>query len=109
MSRDTRLFGLLAAALVVAAFARGFGMYPFYDDWMYLSVAGEALAHHAPGEFIWSALFPPHWSPLSFAFWIFNLRFVGWENDALIPCALTQSGVWIGLAGLLGVRASSPV
>lgn len=97
MTHDSRIFAAVAAALVVGAFARGFGMYPFYDDWMYLSAAGEALAHHAPGEFIWSA-FPPHWSPLSFAFWIFNLRYVGWENDALIRITNAVMA-WAGLMG----------
>jgi hypothetical protein len=97
MTRDSWICAGVATLLVVAAFARGFGMYPFYDDWMYLSAAGAALAHHAPGEFIWSA-FPPHWSPLSFAFWIFNLRFVGWESDALIRMTNAVM-VWAGLMG----------
>jgi hypothetical protein len=72
-------------------------MYPFYDDWMFFSAAGAALDHHAPGEFIWSA-FPPHWSPLPFAFWFFNLRYVGWENDALIRGANAVMA-WLGLVG----------
>lgn len=97
MTREFRTWAAVAAALVLVTFARGFGMYPFYDDWMYFSAAGAALAHHAPGEFIWSA-FPPHWSPLSFAFWIFNLRVVGWENDGLIR-STNAVLVWLGLTG----------
>lgn len=50
MSRDTRLFALVAIALVVLAFARGFGTYSFYDHWMYLTAGAPALAHNAPGE-----------------------------------------------------------
>lgn len=95
MTRERLMYAGIATALVLAAFARSFGMYPFYDHWMYLSAVGPALAHHAPGEFIWSA-YPPHWSPLSFAWWIFNLRFVGWESDVLIR-STNALLVWCGL------------
>lgn len=74
---------VVAAALTVAAFVGGFGFYPWYDDWMYMSAAGSALAHGAPGEFLWAA-FPPHWSPISFAFELLNLRLVAWDNDVFV-------------------------
>jgi len=74
---------VVAAALTMAAFVGSFGLYPWYDDWMYMSAAGNALAHGAPGEFLWAA-FPPHWSPISFAFELLNLRLVSWDNDVFV-------------------------
>jgi hypothetical protein len=58
---------VVAIAVVAAAFAGGFGLYPFYDDWMYLSAAGDALASGRGAEFVWQPFFP-HWSPISFSF-----------------------------------------
>jgi hypothetical protein len=86
---------LLAAVVTAVVFAGGFGLYPWYDDWMYLSAAGDALARHAPGEFIWSPL-TPHWSPLAFALEIVNLRLVGWESDLFIRLAIAVL-VFVGL------------
>jgi hypothetical protein len=85
----------LAALLTMAAFARGFGMYPWYDDWMYMSAAGSALARGAPGDFIWGTFFP-HWSPISFAFEILTLRVAGWESDTFVRVVVAMM-VFAGL------------
>lgn len=86
---------LLAVALTAMVFVRGFGLYPWYDDWLYMYAAGDALARHAPGEFIWSA-FTPHWSPLAAAFEILNLRLVGWESDVFVRLTIALL-VFVGL------------
>lgn len=83
MKQIRAIDALLAAAVTAIVFARGFGLYPWYDDWLYMSAAGDAIARQAPGEFIWSA-FTPHWSPLAAAFEIMNLHLVGWESDAFV-------------------------
>lgn len=95
MARPIGTTILAATALVVVVFAGGYGLYPWYDDWMYFTAAGAALSRHAPGEFVWAA-FPPHWSPVSFAFWMFNLRLVGWESDVLIRSTVAVLA-WLGV------------
>lgn len=59
MKQIRAIDALLAAAVTAIVFARGFGLYPWYDDWLYMSAAGDAIARQAPGEFIWS-VFTPH-------------------------------------------------
>lgn len=108
----------VAAILTVVVFAPAFGLYRWYDDWMYVSAAGEALDRGHPAAFIWGA-FRPHWSPISFAFELLNLWLMGWESDTLIRVviALLALGGAVAFArlarrlglGSLGVRGGIAV
>lgn len=73
----------IAVVIVALAFWRAFGLWRFYDDWVFVDAANHALVTGTVASFIWEPL-GQHWSPLWKAFDIFNLWAVGWQSDWLV-------------------------
>lgn len=100
----------IAGVIVALAFWRAFGLWRFYDDWVFADAANHALATGTVASFIWEPL-GQHWSPLWKAFDIFNLWAVGWQSDWLVR-GLVVATVFaaVALCGRLASRfGASPI
>lgn len=100
---NSRRLAAIAGVIVALAFWRAFGLWRFYDDWVFVGEAHHALATRAIASFIWLPL-GQHWSPLWHAFEMLNLWSAGWSSDWLIRGTIALM-VLAGLV-LLGRLAS---
>jgi hypothetical protein len=111
LMRDESLLQMAwCAMLIVVVLAGAFGMQRYFDDWMFLLNAADAIDHGRVLAFVGSPV-GQHWSPLWNAIEAINVRLAGWESDTLIRTldAIILAGACVWFCRLASRLGCSPL